>query len=213
MFFRKILCYQRRKAFTWKGYSLRYSVLQLGPNVVVDRGDDYQGSVVRFPGEILAVATKKEFPKFNVPPVILSYDITKPPSRKIFTNIPLPFREETERRLQDLLDTGIIELVTDSTDRSFFSSLLVVPKGKDDIRLVVDLRGPNKCIISTPFRMPHLEEILADLHGAKYFSTIDLTSAFFHVEIAKQSRHLANFFCRKCYLPVQTSTIWFVQRP
>ncbi|XP_053691658.1 uncharacterized protein K02A2.6-like [Sabethes cyaneus] len=79
-------------------------------------------------------------------------------------------------------------------DKSFCSSLLVVPKGKEDIRLVVDLRGSDKCIIRTPFRMPTLEEILSDLHGANWFSTIDLTSAFFHVEIAEQSRHLTNFF-------------------
>ena len=42
--------------------------------------------------------------------------------------------------------------------------------------------------------MPTLEEILSDLHGAKWFSTIDLTSAFFHIQIAEQSRHLTNFF-------------------
>lgn len=89
---------------------------------------------------------------------------------------------------------GIIEPVTDTMDKSFCSSLLVVPKEKNDIRLVVDLRGPNKSIIRTPFRMPTLESILADLDGAIYFSTIDLTSAFFHVELHENSRHLTNFF-------------------
>lgn len=61
-------------------------------------------------------------------------------------------------------------------------------------RLVVDLRGPNKCIIRTPFKMPTLETILAKLHGASYFSTLDLSSAFFHVLLDEKSRHLTNFF-------------------
>lgn len=102
--------------------------------------------------------------------------------------------------------SGIIEEVSDGMDRSFCSSLLVVPKGKDDIRLVIDLRGPNKCIYRTPFKMPTFDSILMELHGSTYFSTIDLTSAYFHVELDKDSRHLTNFFAgnalyRYCRLP------------
>lgn len=58
----------------------------------------------------------------------------------------------------------------------------------------MDLRGPNKSIIRTPFKMPTLEAILAKLHGATYFSTLDLSSAFFHVVLEEGSRHLTNFF-------------------
>lgn len=58
----------------------------------------------------------------------------------------------------------------------------------------MDLRGPNKNIIRTPFKMPTLEAILAKLHGATYFSTLDLSSAFFHVVLDEGSRHLTNFF-------------------
>lgn len=193
-FFEKFYVIKNARSLLGKETALRYSVLHLGLSVPVRNVVSHNSSFNNFPGEILALATSEEFPKFNLPPVVLSYDKSKPPSRNIFTNIPLPFRAEAQRRLGDLLLTGIIERVTDSMDTSFCSSLLVVPKGKDDIRLVVDLRGPNKCIIRTPFRMPTLEEILSDLHGAKWFSTIDLTSAFFHVEIAEESRHLTNFF-------------------
>lgn len=194
-FFEKFYVINDARSLLGKNTALRYSVLQIGLNVSVQgtqRRDRFFNS---FPGEMLLTATTSdEFPKFNVPPVVLTYDASKPPARNIFTNIPLPFRAEAERRLGDLMASGIIEPVSDSMDRAFCSSLLVVPKGKDDIRLVVDLRGPNKCIVRTPFRMPTLEEILSDLRGAKWFSTIDWTGAFFHVEIAENSRHLTNFF-------------------
>lgn len=173
--------------------ALRYSVLQLGLDIpVLDHAA--QDAYKLFPCEILTLSVVGEFPKFNVPPVSLAFDKTMPPSRNVFTNIPPAFREESQRRLGELLESGIIERVTSEMDVSFCSSLLVVPKGKDDIRLVVDLRGPNKCIIRTPFKMPTLESIVSKLHGASYFSTIDLSSAFFHVELNENSRHLTNFF-------------------
>ena len=87
----------------------------------------------------ITLSEQGEFPKFRVDPVILNYDKNLPPSRNVFTSIPPAFRAETEKRLEDLLAAGIIERVTDSMQRSFCSSLLVVPKGKNDIRLVVDL--------------------------------------------------------------------------
>ncbi|XP_062558000.1 uncharacterized protein K02A2.6-like [Armigeres subalbatus] len=96
-------------------------------------------------------------------------------------------------RLRKLESTDIIERVTDQMDTSFCSSMLVVPKAKNDIRLVIDLRGPNRYVHRTPFAMPTLESILAELNGAKWFSTVDLSNAFFHIELDQGSRHLTNF--------------------
>lgn len=185
------------KSLLGKSTALRYSILQLGLDIPILEHmvhDEYK----LFPGEIFALSAPGEFPKFNVPPVSLMYDKSMPPSRNVFTNIPPAFKEETERRLSELLSSGIIERVCNGMDTTFCSSLLVVPKGKDDIRLVVDLRGPNKCIIRSPFKMPTLESIVSKLHGASYFSTIDLSSAFFHVELHEDSRHLTNFFAGNC---------------
>ena len=72
--------------------------------------------------------------------------------------------------------------------------MLVVPKGQEDIRLVIDLRGPNRYVNRTPFSMPSLEEILIELNGANWFSTIDLSNAFHHIELKENCRHLTNFF-------------------
>lgn len=58
---------------------------------------------------------------------------------------------------------------------------------------MIDLRGPNQYILRTPFAMPTLEKILAELEGATWFTTIDLTNAFFHIELHENSRHLTNF--------------------
>ncbi|XP_062533281.1 uncharacterized protein LOC134202254 [Armigeres subalbatus] len=185
----KFYVIDQARALLGRDTAIRYSVLQLGLSVPIQA--EHLG---KFAGEIYSLNVSDEFPRFNVPPVILRYNESIPPSRRIFTNIPPAFKAETERRIGDLLTSGIIERVTDSMDKSYCSSLLVVPKGKNDIRLVVDLRGPNKAIIRTPFKMPTLESILTDLPDCKWFSTIDLTSAFFHVVLDESSRHLTNFF-------------------
>lgn len=185
----KFYVIDKARALLGRDTAIRYSVLQLGLNVPIRPVHQ-----VKFPGEIFTLNVTEEFPRFNVPPVILRYDDSMAPSRKIYTNIPPAFKAETERRINDLLTSGIIERVTDTMEKSYCSSLLVVPKGKNDIRLVVDLRGPNQAIIRTPFKMPTLESILSDLPECKWFSTIDLTSAFFHVVLDEKSRHLTNFF-------------------
>lgn len=185
--------------------AVRYSLLAVGLDVSVKRDMDTDWRC-EFSLHSVQMASNRVFPKFNIPAVKLSYDHSMPPSRNVYTHIPAAFKDLTRQKLKELQETGIIEKVTNEMDKSFCSSLLVIPKGKTDIRLVVDLRGPNKCINRTPFRMPTFESILMQLHGAKYFSTIDLKSAFFHIELDESSRHLTNFFAgealyRCCRLP------------
>ncbi|XP_041774401.1 uncharacterized protein LOC121594793 [Anopheles merus] len=129
---------QQARPLLSRSTSLRYSVLQLGINVPINSPPGRFTPKIS-PGEIFVLSTTNEFPKFNVAPVMIFYDKTAAPSRNIFTNIPPAFRKETERRLEELLSSGIVEKVTNTMEKSFCSSLLVVPKGKNDIRLVVDL--------------------------------------------------------------------------
>lgn len=181
------------RALLGRATACRYSVLMLGLKVPINQHSTEQERILQA-GEIGAIEASEAFPKFNVPPVKIYYDKTKPPCRNVFVNVPLAVKPLVEKRLQDLVSADIIERVTDGMDTSFCSSMLVVPKGKEDIRLVIDLRGPNRYIHRNPFAMPTLEKILAELDGATWFSTIDLSNAFFHIELDEESRHLTNFF-------------------
>ncbi|XP_062711240.1 uncharacterized protein K02A2.6-like [Aedes albopictus] len=173
----------------------RYSVLMLGLKVPVQTVQTQPVAAHHvYAGEIAVLDTDDIFPKFNVPPVKIHYDKSKPPCRNIFLNIPAAVKPLVEKRIQELIKANIIEPVIDGMDTSFCSSMLVVPKGKEDIRLVIDLRGPNRYIYRTPFSMPTLEQILAEIDGATWFSTIDISNAYFHIELDEESRHLTNFF-------------------
>lgn len=68
-----------------------------------------------------------------------------------------------------------------------------VPKGKNDFRLVVNMRAPNKAIKREYFRLPLIDEMKVKLHGAKYFTKLDLSDAFYHLELSEESRELTTF--------------------
>lgn len=167
--------------------ALRYKVLSLGLGVVID-------TPMANVSAIQESVTPKAFPKFKIEPVKLCIDESVQPRRFTYTNIPVAYTELVRARITDMLKSDIIEELTPDMNNSFCSALLVVPKGKSDIRLVVDLRGANKSIIREPHNMPSVDKVMASLHGNVKFSTIDLSNAFSHVELNESSRHVTNFY-------------------
>lgn len=131
------------------------------------------------------------FPKMPGVKVRFSVDRSVPPERNAYYNVPAAYREGAKRRLQEMEQRGIIERVRSAPE--WISGMSAVPKGKDDFRLVVNMRAPNKAIKREYFRLPLIQEMKAQLHGAKFFTKLDLTSAFYHLELAKESRDLTTF--------------------
>ena len=171
----KFYVVDERRSLLSRPTATRYCVLMLGMKVPVTFKEDKSVSWVDarlHSADILSVSGSTPFPKFNIPPVRINYNKDVAPCRNIFTNIPLAIKPMVQQRLNQLMAADIIEPVSDEMDKSFCSSVLVVPKGGEDFRLVIDLRGPNQYIYRTPFVMPTLEKILAELDGARWFSTI-----------------------------------------
>ncbi|CAM4586213.1 unnamed protein product [Lepidochelys olivacea] len=61
------------------------------------------------------------------------------------------------------------------------------------IRPCVDIREPNKAIVIDSHPLPHIEEVFAELHGAKMFCTLDLQSVYHQVMLHEDSRDLTAF--------------------
>lgn len=131
------------------------------------------------------------FPK--VPGVKVKFSVNKaiPPTKNAYYNVPAAFREAARERLEDMEARGIIERVTKAPE--WISGMSAVPKGKNDFRLVVNMRAPNKAIQREYFRMPLIDEMKIKLHGAKFFTKLDLNNAYHHLELCKESRDLTTF--------------------
>lgn len=136
-----------------------------------------------------------EFPK--IPNFQLKFKVDKSvrPVRIPRVRIPAPLSEAVQQRLDEMEKLGIIE---DSPyDTEWISPLEVVVKGKDDFRIVLDMRRPNEAIQRAHHPLPEVQLVLEKLKGAKFFTKLDLTSAFFHIELHKESRNITSFMTPK----------------
>lgn len=131
------------------------------------------------------------FPK--MPGVLVKFSIDKsvPPVRNAYYNVPAAYREGARQRLIEMEECGIIEKVTAAPN--WISGMSAVAKGKNDFRLVVNMRAANTAIKREYFRMPLIDEMKVKLHGSKYFSKLDLSNAYYHLEISPESRELTTF--------------------
>ncbi len=62
-------------------------------------------------------------------------------------------------------------------------------------RFCVDYRQLNKQTIKDPYVMPRISDLLDELSGARYFSAIDIHSAYWQVPIAEEDKHKTAFTC------------------
>lgn len=106
--------------------------------------------------------------------------------------IPFAMESEIEKEISKLLQNDIIEEIDSSP---YLSPIVVVPKEDGSIRLCVDYRKINQHIEVDQHPLPTAEEIFAKLTGAKYFSKLDLKSAYHQLEIQDSSRDLTAFTC------------------
>lgn len=103
----------------------------------------------------------------------------KPVSHKV-RNIPIHCREKVEQELQRLEDNGVIEPIECA---EWLAPLVVVMKPNGNVRLCIDLRELNKNIIVDKFPLPKISEMIARTKNIKWFSTIDLTSAYHQIAL------------------------------
>jgi transposase InsO family protein len=64
-------------------------------------------------------------------------------------------------------------------------ALIVRKAGKPD-RVVVDYRGLNELTVKNKYPLPLMDELFDRVHGAKYFTKIDLRSGFHQIRIAEE---------------------------
>ena len=99
-----------------------------------------------------------------------------------------------ETMVTEMIDDGIIE---PSVSPWGAPCLLIAKQNKNDFRFVVDYRQLNKCTEFDAHALPTTEDALETLGSSQptFFSTLDLKSGFYQVEIDEKSRPYTAWRC------------------
>lgn len=109
--------------------------------------------------------------------------------------VPFHLRKKVEDKLAELEQEDIIEKVDGDAPTPWVSPIVTPPKPNNpsEIRLCVDMRGPNKAIQRARHITPTIEDVLSDLNGATRFSKLDLNQGYHQLELNPKSRSLTTF--------------------
>ena len=91
--------------------------------------------------------------------------------RPTYRMSPLELKE-VRKQLDDLLEKGWIR----PSQSPYRAPILFVRKKEGTLRMCIDYRELNKQTVKNRYPLPRQDELLDQLHGAKFFSKIDLQS-------------------------------------
>lgn len=101
-------------------------------------------------------------------------------------------RKFINEQTKELLKQGLAE----PSLSPWNSPVLAVPKDRGkDLRLVIDYRKVNNLIEDDKFPLPHMIDVLDDLHGVQYFSVIDLHQGYYQIFLKQESRPITAWTC------------------
>ena len=106
---------------------------------------------------------------------------------------PIKNREVIDKAIDEMLDADVIR-----RSRSPWSFPVVIVDKKDGSkRFCVDFRRLNKVTKKNSYPLPLIDDILALLGKAKYFTSLDLKSGYWQVAMDEKDKEKTAFACHK----------------
>ena len=110
------------------------------------------------------------------------------PPRRVPEALKTKFKDELDRMEKD----SIIARVTQPTD--WVNSVVLVEKpATNKLRVCLDPKALNESIRRPHYQMPTLDDVVSQLSGAKTFSKLDITHAYWSIKLDDESSYLTTF--------------------
>ena len=110
--------------------------------------------------------------------------VKRPPRR-----FPEKQRQIVEEEVEKMLDQGIIR----ESDSPWASQVVLVKKKDGSVRFCVDYRHLNAATRKDAYPLPNIIDCMDALSGASWFSTLDLASSYWQVEIEDRDKEKTAF--------------------
>ena len=111
------------------------------------------------------------------------------PIKDRYRRIPPHQYEEVRKHLKEMLDVGAIR----RSNSPWASPVVLVRKKDGSLRFCIDLRKLNARTIKDAYSLPRIEDALDSLNGACIFTSLDLKSGYWQVELDESSIPLTAF--------------------
>ena len=112
------------------------------------------------------------------------------PIRQKMRRTPLGFEKEEKTHLDDLLASSVIQ------PSAWASPPVLIRKKDGRVRYCIDYRALNNVTIRDAFPLPNIDECLDVLEGTMFFSTLDMSSGYYQIELSDEDRHKTAFITK-----------------
>ena len=123
--------------------------------------------------------------------------------------LPISQRGVVDKLVEEMKADGVVV----PSKSPYNSPLLLIPKKDGSWRLVIDYRKLNSSTVPDRMPMPVINDVLAQLGGAKVFSSLDLLSGYWQVPLDDSSKHLTAFSTHKEHLEFQVMPFGLTSAP
>jgi len=103
--------------------------------------------------------------------------------------IPPQDFEEVRQHIQQLLDANIIKPSTSP----FASPIVLVRKKNGALRMCIDYRRINARTVRDSYALPKIEDLFRTLSGSKFFTSVDLSKAYYQVPLSERAKKISAF--------------------
>ena len=111
------------------------------------------------------------------------------PFKEKFRSIPPQLYSEVRNHLNEMLKLGAIR----KSCSPWASAIVLVRKKNGKLRFCIDLRKLNARTKKDSYALPRIEQTLDHLKGSSIFSTLDLTSGYWQVEMEEECKQFTAF--------------------
>ena len=91
--------------------------------------------------------------------------------------------KEIEKQVQEMIKNGICR----PSNSPWSSQVLLARKKDGTMRFVIDYRKLNDLTVKDDYPIPNMKDLIDDIEGSKFFTCMDMPSAYWHIPMEEES--------------------------